>query len=1006
MVFANWITELDAPLKQRGEGLTDERFNEHMALLKRRINDGNFSPLERLALHDALYEHSLKTIATHRLNTAPSYPPIQITRSETRRTLRSAQKGRELDEWEQAFSDRLRNVSKQETVAGEVWLGLALWSAITRSTLCDPKLVKALRDHLIDDKPRLLPSIGGRLALRLEIDVASSAPESVALGRKRSHSNLRLENGAKWVHFFMPDGLTLALIFRWLTSDRALADRTKTIVIVRRALFDSCKPQFDRRELIDLCRDAIHLADDRPNALCSEALGEVARGSWEASGLDDCGHAICSGTAKAGKRQRSETVRLVDAQDTEAADANWGIHARLSQALARQGNRFPTRQDVSFALQPIIRAAEPGRIEHLLAIWYAHLIEDRNLRPSSVATYHGRIGARLIGTLGGIRLGSLDSDDFELFYRELVDDTRNPVTRAQIAGRLAQLHDFGYRHRAYKLPLLAHPVDVDDGTRSVRARHIPAHTLSAVRSELTRLVGGDPVLVDTLYAAILLAYRAGLRLSEVTKLRLRDIEPSPEKTLFIVENRFGTNKSASARRQLPFAALLRDDERQAFHAYELRRRRDGGEALLIVDPASGAPVKSGWLSKTVTLALNHVLGGSGWTFHHLRHAAANNLFLVLEGEGELASSLNGWDQNEQRRVRKAVLGDEHARQKRYTALATFMGHAVPVVTFQSYIHLVEPVMAARRHRQPVARDLANYAAVLGVAPTRVAPLLLDGVVAKRVARKLRPWIEPAIRSAKKKTAANSGSVARDEPVRAASPEQCRAALRCIERGATIEEAAREANIDEASVERWVENARALAALKTKYGKPRLFEPDRLARAADNPELGELLLPTDLRSTAERRDCDLMFTHFREMWSKPAERGEAEWALGYALMQADPGKSGLPFRRPEDLVRFTSVFAGSAFSGKRWHVDLKRAGQMERWRHSIPSGATTREPKAKKSKTSLVRAGGHARLHLQLVAPEPSLGIGASSKRSAQTLRYVPHLLAIMTGKGVTAKHTG
>jgi hypothetical protein len=71
---------------------------------------------------------------------------------------------------------------------------------------------------------------------------------------------------------------------------------------------------------------------------------------------------------------------------------------------------------------------------------------------------------------------------------------------------------------------------------------------------------------------------------------------------------------------------------------------------------------------------------------------------VLEGELEPATEYSGWAADQQARIREAVLGDFASRQKRYIALSTFIGHASLQQTFESYIHLIEPVLAARRLR--------------------------------------------------------------------------------------------------------------------------------------------------------------------------------------------------------------------------------------------------------------------------------------------------------------------
>jgi integrase len=1007
--FAEWQKDIEDRAKLEKSLFDEGAYTLRMIEIKSRINVGNYSPLERFALHQLLYEHSLKLIQHHRLSSKPAIPPVILSRSETRRTLYSRNQVQKLASWERAFQRRLRALSKQLPEDPAVWLGLALWSAISRGTLCEADLVKSLRDRLIDDTPLFETSIGGQLSIRLTVIAEAATDDIPPIRQKQRRVNMQTETGTLRVHHYVPDGLTLALIRRWLSSDRRFPDRQKVIVTIRNALWGNESPAPNFKELANLCRHAVGLIDNRPLAICGEAIGEVASGAWGSMGLDDVSHALCAGRHVPGNRRKALKLELGHNRPVQNAEPDWAIHRRLQQAVARDGNRFPSSAELSIALDAILTVCAPGSVERLLVSWFIALL-DNNRKPRTVATYHSRISARVIDSFNGQSLSTFDSADFDLLYRQIIDDVRQASERDQIAGRLAQLHAFGMQDKDYRLPPLTEPIASNDGSAFVRARHIPARFIPALLAEIARLTPNDEGLMAAAQQAVVLSYRGGLRLGEVVKLRLRDIEDSPEQWIFIVQNRFGTNKTAAARRQIPLGALLNESERAAFAAFLRKRQRSSLEHLLIVEPKSGDAVRDGALSRTVSLAMNTVLGGAGWTFHHLRHAAANNLFLVLEGELKLAAEYSGWAADQQALIREAVIGDVTARQKRYIALSTFIGHASPQQTFESYIHVIEPVLAARRGRQPVDQDLALYAAALEMAPSRVAKMQTDANVAMYLRNRLKPW---TVRPDRKRSASASNSLLADElalppaPV-SPPPEACRAALAIIERGGSVEEAALEGRVDLVTVVRWLSNARRLRALLTKYKKPRLFDSERLERSIANPEVRELLLPTEPKSAPERYDCDMMFAHFRKVWGSPDFKTEGQWVLRYLIEHADPGKSGVPFAKPESLKRFLDVFAGSDFARDRWHLDLSRAGTATHaeWNKVRPEGATYFAPQSSK----MVRKGrgvseppplkmspGHARLFLQ--HPNRNLSIGNTNriKRSAPTLRYVPHMLAIMVG---------
>jgi integrase len=573
---------------------------------------------------------------------------------------------------------------------------------------------------------------------------------------------------------------------------------------------------------------------------------------------------------------------------------------------------------------------------------------------------------------------------------------------------------YGVRKPSYRLPPIDSIFDDEAGVRFVRSRHIPARTLPALVKAIKADCAGSPMLARYAEMAVLLAYRGGLRLGEVVKLRMRDIEPSQDKWLFIVDNRFETNKTNASRRQIPFAALLNDSEHDAFDAFVRDRAdRQGFEQPLFQDPKSGAPLNAMWLSQIVSLALNHVLGGGGWTFHHLRHAAANNLFLAIEEESELCAQFAGWSAKQCRLIRDRVLPNCASRQTRYYALAAFMGHADPRQTFESYLHVIEPVLARRRARQPIKSEVALYAAALGAGTQRLTPLKSDGDVAPLIVRKLKKFIAKPEVNRPSEGRIQKSRLGPRTSIKSTTPADCRRALQIIEGGGSIEEAAREADIDQEIVAQWTENARVLASLKTKYGGPRLFYPDRIARATATMSSGgvpiiplkrELLLPSDPKSLADWHDFDQLFAHLERLGAIPKLRPELEFAISHVIEKFDCRNSGVAFHRPEDFERFLHVFDGSHVESARWHLQLRLGDHApaEPWTAQLSKGMTYSDSRNSEKQApqaadnDIKRAKGHVRLHL-LHANWKGAGKGSFTKYTAHSLPYVVHMMAIMRG---------
>jgi site-specific recombinase XerD len=1025
--FGEWTRALEKPDWAAPRALSDEDYRSLIKWLRNKIADGGFPPSQNTRLLQLLAGYSRSMIAKHQLLANPVNPPITIGRNESRRTFANFREFVALRIWNEAFESQLILVGKQSVIDGRVLRGLTLWSAIARGTLCEPALVRALHLCLNTGKACLERSLGGQFAIRLTLPVmsdaaeANRAPEQVDDdgGIIPHNANIKYlarianqtdKESAIRVHRWVPDALTLALIHRCLEAEALVEGRERTINVIRYALWSDRAPKAKYETLESLCRHAIWLADDRPDLRYSESLGEVARGAWSSMGLDDTGHALCIGSIGPTRKSSVSVVTASLTKSLTPATIDWHVYHQIRDAVARVGNRYPTRQKLRATLEAIELVCPQDTIEHLVLSWLIYLLNPpKPLASSTIATYHARITHRLIDVFEGQPIDQLDSSDWELVYRSIIDQVRTKASRGQIAGRLSQLHAFGVKSRVHNLPSLTDPLFTGSGPKMVRARHIPAPFLGAIVAVLPEFCQHNDALSETVSQALVLAYRCGLRLSEVAKLRIGDVEQSAEKTLFVLENRFGTNKSASARRQLPLAAMLAAHERAAFNLFERRRRLTGkpNDPLFAV-PGQRDPISDKWLSQTVSHAMARAIGGEGWTFHHLRHAAVNNLFLVMEDETELAQEFSGWLPEQQREILAAVLGDVRARQKRYIAMATFVGHADPQETFESYVHLVEHVMAARRERQRTAPDLALYAAAMNRAPSHIARHATDQEMSNSITGKMGRWIvktkaDKGMKHSQKAMTARA-STAPPKPENRIRPADCIIALEIIERGGTLEEASIASYADLALVVTWRENAKILAALTTKYGHPRLFTHDRVERNPADHEKRVLLLPTRPKRAVDRADCEAMFDHLRMLWANSSSRPGVQWWLRYTIENADPSNSGTAFRDPEDLGRYLAVFNGSPFAPVRWHLQIRLADHVDSspWVASMPKGSTQTDLRSKFKQRQSLKAGkrrakGHVRLHLNQLSENRRATNSRDTKRTARTIRYVSHLMAIMTG---------
>jgi hypothetical protein len=389
----------------------------------------------------------------------------------------------------------------------------------------------------------------------------------------------------------------------------------------------------------------------------------------------------------------------------------------------------------------------------------------------------------------------------------------------------------------------------------------------------------------------------------------------------------------------------------------------------------------------------------------LRHAAVNNLFLVLEDEPELAQSLSGWPVDQQSRIVRAIVGDTTAKQKRYIALATVIGHSNPQQTFESYIHLVEPVLAARRFRQPTLPDRELYAAALGRQIHLTSGIQSDDDAASIVTKELSEWVEKNVKPLKPRGRKPKRAIEKAQDDQHPPFDQILIALKLIEDGGTIEEAAVTSSASSDDVAQWLDAARGLAALKTKRGNSRFFSLHRMERnAASEGAAWELLLPTPPKSREERLLSRHLLAHLWDRYLDKRTRPEVQWALEYYLENTDPSNAGLPFAKSADAKRFVQLFERAALADFRWRLDLAKVAPqaLTKWKikdfgptvviEGTKSGIV---PIATKGKPKPGPAPvGNGRLFLLNERGKHPSKTSGNKQRSSNALRFALHVFSI------------
>lgn len=189
----------------------------------------------------------------------------------------------------------------------------------------------------------------------------------------------------------------------------------------------------------------------------------------------------------------------------------------------------------------------------------------------------------------------------------------------------------------------------------------------------------------------ILAFRTGMRINEILGLRIKDIEGPACTSLWIRPYRSGQRehslKTDSAERNLPVQILLRPDEHAAFRNYCLGRRISSAkDDNLFSLWNSDKRIPSHVVAQVFSDLVHAVLPGNRYSFHSLRHSAANHLALVMNMPYAVVKVFSDYSVQDYQRIRTALIRSS-AAQDRWYVLSHLQGHITPKETFKSYLHL-------------------------------------------------------------------------------------------------------------------------------------------------------------------------------------------------------------------------------------------------------------------------------------------------------------------------------
>lgn len=620
------------------------------------------------------------------------------------------------------------------------------------------------------------------------------------------------------------------------------------------------------------------------------------------------------------------------------------------------------------------------------------------LKVSSVYRYYQEVAHLWLYRTETQELDELDESELEHIYEQILASKTDAKARNYLHGRLRDLHQFASEH--YGLPALNSFFSTTSTTvnqAQVRVGYVTEDVYQAMLKRLDNLTGLEQETQQGLKIMLMLAYRTGMRRGELLKLRLSDIQESEEAWVYVVNNRYGNNKTDSARRKIPTYVLLLPEELQQFKDYIGRRRSQNPHTtntLVFSDPHAVTTPHSGTMVSNLIKYLLAQCDLGDLTFHHLRHSALTNLMFVMHGNNLLIENLTGYIPEHADKIRQELYCvSPYSRRDIYHSVSGLAGHLTPETTFLHYIHEVSFLIWDKLRAYNPALSVRNVRYFSGLSTEYLNKHLAQNgsatlqqlEVKSEIVSRLKPYTQ--VIKASEKAQSHNAEPVEVSTTRSGSVTDCYSALRDIENGESVAVVAMRYALKEQQVLRWFENAQWLQELKTSRGNQRLFSSKMKPTV-----LGLHLLPVKIQDRATASEIDQTINQLRTLYSK--DKANTLWCIQYWVYNSSLSKAGIRFTDPSKLERFINTLH-NVIPYVRWQLKLlitpkSTQNEIRLWR---VKGIT-------KPMLEHVKNGRSIQAYLTLRhTDEKDLLFNHKrnlSQYSSTLLRYVFHMLAIMT----------
>ncbi|MGP9515921.1 tyrosine-type recombinase/integrase [Psychrobacter sp. AOP5-CZ1-12] len=557
------------------------------------------------------------------------------------------------------------------------------------------------------------------------------------------------------------------------------------------------------------------------------------------------------------------------------------------------------------------------------------LSKTSNCEVSSIQTYSNRITNRWLALTQDVDLEHYQEEDFVALYNEMIELSKTEKAKNKAATLINEVHQYLVDH--YHVESIA-PLATRD-----RSHHRVGYISENMFQALLIKINGLNMTADekqALSLALILGHRCGLRIGEIVKIRIRDIAET-QNYLEIRNNKFGNNKSLSARRRVLLAQLLTEPDIKLIKRVYIKRSAYKSQTLIANQ--AGLPYTAQAISKILSSLIKEVTGLSYLTTHHLRHSCLTNFQLMsflYDKDYQFNSypcatflkSLLPYKANQAVSIINQF--ETNLAYKKIYALAGVAGHANPSTTFASYVHFTD-IQIGLLFWQTNFRLSVKHAQLLKIPRRRKsgieqAPLEINEYLMYKL--KL-----PELPQPKSSKAVSENLAKQTNSTKRYAFDEVHQILEAYTEKGDYEYLMYVYDVSQDTFEKWHYNAQQLreaSKFQTTKGNPRLFDPNNKYS----------LLPVKDRYGDDRKNMIRMTDKFRDIYRGSNDKGAINKFVLHTLINAQPSKNFIIFKHAADIYNYLEIVCQLVYkkdiSLKVYHYEQASEGDQTSWNRAL------------------------------------------------------------------------